>query len=284
MDVIDLFLYNNTSPESYELLMATHNQLIANGHVGHELNIQNYVSLEGTMDNSSIVSLIYEELLKACHEHTLSYYIVCRKDDKLKSYLNLFEFMHYLEHTIDSSTVIYHLNDELEPLEQLLSWVDVFRNDLNTDISDLVLDVTSSLIDNVAELHELKVDVEPVELDVLFHTKIGHLKNMREHTKARLLGVELVKRNLIKTVHSIEELYFKFNKYIYSQDTGARDVALNIISVSILSSNDISSIVSDSRELTNLLYDDVKKTNDIIANIDDILTYTGDLWKTMNTI
>lgn len=284
MDVIDSFLTNNATEEHRDLLMATHNQLISLGYLNHELNIQNYVNVEGSLDNANIVMLVENELLNACHDLALSYFVVCRKEDKIKPYLTLLEFLHYLENTIESDTLLYHLNDELDARDQLLSWVDVFRNDLLTDISDLTLDVMDSLIDNITELHELKVDIVPVEPDMLFQKKLQYLKVLNNFTTRDLLAVLLVKSNTVTTTYTLDEIYHRFNKSIYATDIDVHGTALNVVSMAMMTPNDIGSINYDARTLVSLLYDDVKKANAIVNYIDELLNQTGELCKIMNTI
>lgn len=284
MDSVNVFLTDYATPHRRDLLVDTYDKLVSLGHVDHEINIENFVSLQGSIDTTTIISLIENELLEACHTLALKYYIVCRKEDKLRPYLLLLEVLDYLENTIESTTLIYHNNDELEPIEQFLSWVDVFRNDLSTDISDLILDVMPSLIDNILETHELKVDVEPIEHDEPFHQKIGRLKILRGISSHELLAVKLIKRNEIKNLMSLDLLNRKFNKSVYALDVDPTTTALNVISLAIMSKNDIGSLGHDSKSLTNLLYDDVKKTMSITDNIDRILNQAGDLCKTMNTI
>lgn len=284
MDVIDSFLKDNTTPERHELLMDTYNTLVTLGHVNHELNIQNFVNIEGSLDNSNIVMLVENELLQACHELTISYYIVCRKEQTLKPYLNLFDVLTYLENTIESETLLYHKNDELDAREQFISWVDVFRNDVVNDISDLVLDVMDSLIDNITEHHLLNMDVTAVEPDVLYNTKIQYLKSLRDMSSGNLLAVMLIKKSLLNETYSVQQLYSKYNQYVYAEENDNNILAQNIISLTIMSNNDISLLAHDARTLVNLLYDDVKKTNEVINNIDNLLRRTGDIWKTMNTI
>lgn len=284
MDTIDRFLTDHATPERRDLLMNTYNQLVTLGHVDHEIKIENFVSIQGDIDNSSIVMLIENELLGACHDISLKYFVVCRKEDKLSPYLKLLEFLDYLENTIESDTLIYHHNDELDARDQLLSWVDVFRNDLSTDISDLVLDVMDSLINNLLEIHELKVNIVPVEHDHLFHVKIKCLKALRDLTNRNLLAVLLIKGNQIKSTLSIPELARLFNKSVYALDTDVSDTALNIVSLAVMSPNDVGSLGHDAKTLTNLLYDDVKKTNLLVTQIDQIIDQSGELCKIMNTI
>lgn len=284
MDVIDSFLTNNATEERRDLLMATHNQLISLGYLNHELNIQNYVNVEGSLDNANIVMLVENELLNACHDLALSYFVVCRKEDKIKPYLTLLEFLHYLENTIESATLLYHLNDELDARDQLLSWVDVFRNDMLAEISDLTLDVMDSLIDNITEMHELKVDLTPVEPDLLFQKKLQYLKVLNNFTTRDLVAVLLVKSNTLTTTYSLDEIYRRFSKSIYATDIDTHGTALNIVSMAMMSPNDIGSINYDARTLVSLVYDDVKKANAIVNYIDELLNQTGELCKIMNTI
>lgn len=284
MDDIDLFLNNNTTEERYELLTNTYSQLVAHGYLNHELNIEGYVNRQGTMDNNNIVLLIENELLNACHELTLKYYIVCRRDNNLKPYLDLFEMLHYLNNTIESSTIIHFLNDELDAREQLLEWVEVLRNDLYTNISDLVLDVMDKLIDNISQTHELKMDIENTEPDILFDKKIQYLKALREVVVRDTLAVILIRKKLLTKTYTIDNIVTKYNKYVYASDTDIQDTAINIISLAMMSSNEIGSINYDARTIASKLYDDVKRVNLIINYIDETLNQAGTLCKIMNTI
>lgn len=284
MDIVDSFLVNHTTPEHYELLMSGYNQLISSGYVEHEINIENYVALDGTMDNSTIVMLVENELINACHNLALKYYVVCRKDNKLKPYVTLLSFLDYMENNIESETIIYHENNDLDAREQLLSWVEIFRNDISLDISDLVLDVMDSLIDNILEIHELKVDIEPIEPDEMYYSKIKCLKVLRDNTAKELLAILLVKKNHLTSIMSIDEIANRFRKIIYADDTNPEKTAYNIISLAVMSPNDIGSLGHDARSLVNLIYDDVKKTQVLVSQIDTIMDQSGELCKTMNTI
>lgn len=284
MDVIDKFLTDTAPSERRDLFMSTYNHLVALGHVDHELNIENFVGVQGDVENDVILLLIENELVNACHDLALKYFIVCRKEERVNSYNKLLEFLDYIENTIESETLLYHLNDELDAREQLLTWVDVFRNDLTLDLSDFVLDVMPSLIENITQVHELKVDHEVVEFDELFAKKIQYVKALRQHTVDDLIALTLIRSNLLKTTYDIDVLFSKYANYIYAASKNVSEVANHVISVAMFSPNDMGSINHDAKRLLNLLYDDVKVINIVSTAIDEILNQSGELCKTMNTI
>lgn len=284
MDVIDKFLTDTAPSERRDLFMSTYNHLVALGHVDHELNIENFVGVQGDVENDVILLLIENELVNACHDLALKYFIVCRKEERVNSYNKLLEFLDYIENTIESETLLYHLNDELDAREQLLTWVDVFRNDLTLDLSDFVLDVMPSLIENITQVHELKVDHEVVEFDELFAKKIQYVKALRQHTVDDLIALTLIRSNLLKTTYDIDVLFSKYANYIYAASKNVSEIANHVISVAMFSPNDMGSINHDAKRLLNLLYDDVKVINIVSTAIDEILNQSGELCKTMNTI
>lgn len=284
MDVIDKFLTDTAPVERRDLFMSTYNRLVALGHVDHEINIENFVGVQGDVENDVILLLIESELVNACHDLALKYFIVCRKEERVNPYNKLLEFLQYIEDTIESETVLYHYNDELDARDQFLTWVDVFRNDLTLDLSDFILDVMPSLIENITETHELKVDHEAVEFDELFAKKIKYLKVLREYTIADLISLSLIRSNLLKETYDIETLFSKYAKYIYAASKSPTDIANHVISMAMFTPNDMGSINHDSKRLLNLLYDDVKVVNLVSVTIDDILNQSGELCKTMNTI
>ena len=126
MNILDKFLTDHMPPERRDMFLSTNELLIKLGHVDHELNIDNLVTQYGNIETLSILMLIEDELIKACHNLLLSYFIVCRTETTLPPYLKLLEFLDYIENTIDSETVIYYYNDELSAQEQFMSWVEVF--------------------------------------------------------------------------------------------------------------------------------------------------------------
>lgn len=285
MNLLDKFIKDNTTEERSELLLRTNELLLSLGHHDHELNIDNLAALEGSVETMALLLLIESELLNACDALLLKYYIVCRKDDNLLSYLSLLEFLSYIENTIESSTVIYYYNDELSAEEQLLSWVEVFRPDLEHGISTLILNVMDTLVENIMEIHELKSDVESTEIDEEFIGKLSYIKAVRASTQLDLLPVRLVRDQIIKTTLTIEQIASRFGKSIYSDDT--LDPALtpyNLIGFCTLTSNTVETLAHDSKTLCNLLYTDVTKVNMLTHAIDTLLSPTGDLCKTMNTI
>lgn len=284
MDVIDKFLTDTAPSERRDLFMSTYNHLVALGHVDHELNIENFVGVQGDVENDVILLLIENELVNACHDLALKYFIVCRKEERVNPYNKLLEFLDYIENTIESETLLYHLNDELDAREQLLTWVDVFRNDLTLDLSDFILDVMPSLIENITQVHELKVDHEVVEFDELFAKKIQYVKVLRQHTVDDLIALTLIRSNLLKTTYDIDVLFSKYANYIYAASKNVSEVANHVISVAMFSPNDMGSINHDAKRLLNLLYDDVKVINIVSTAIDEILNQSGELCKTMNTI
>ena len=284
MDVIDKFLTDTAPSERRDLFMSTYNHLVALGHVDHELNIENFVGVQGDVDNDVILLLIENELVNACHDLALKYFIVCRKEERVNPYNKLLEFLDYIENTIESETLLYHLNDELDAREQLLTWVDVFRNDLTLDLSDFILDVMPSLIENITQVHELKVDHEVVEFDELFAKKIQYVKVLRQYTVDDLIALTLIRSNLLKTTYDIDVLFSKYANYIYAASKNVSEVANHVISVAMFSPNDMGSINHDAKRLLNLLYDDVKVINIVSTAIDEILNQSGELCKTMNTI
>ena len=284
MDVIDKFLTDTAPSERRDLFMSTYNHLVALGHVDHELNIENFVGVQGDVENDVILLLIENELVNACHDLALKYFIVCRKEERVNPYNKLLEFLDYIENTIESETLLYHLNDELDAREQLLTWVDVFRNDLTLDLSDFILDVMPSLIENITQVHELKVDHEVVEFDELFAKKIQYVKALRQHTVDDLIALTLIRSNLLKTTYDIDVLFSKYANYIYAASKNASEIANHVISIAMFSPNDMGSINHDAKRLLNLLYDDVKVINIVSTAIDEILNQSGELCKTMNTI
>lgn len=285
MNLTDKFLTEHTTPERRDMLMDTYDLLMTLGHVDHELNIDNLVSLHGSVETVAIVMLIEEELVNACHMLLLSYYIVSRKETSLPPYLLLLRFLSYIENTTESETIIHYHNEELTPLDQFMSWVEVFRNDLLTEIGSLILDVTPSLIENIVQTHELKVDVDIVEFDQSFHTKIKYIKALKEITEYELLPVKLIKNQSISALVNIDEVTSRYNKLVYAEDSLNTEVTpYNIIGLTMLTTNDINSIKADVIFVTNALYVDVKKTNIILSKIDEILDPLGELCKIMNTI
>lgn len=285
MNVVDKFLTDYTTPERRDLFMRTYELLTSLGHVDHELNIENLVSLHGSAETLSILMMIEGELINACHSLLLNYFIVCRHEMTLPPYLTLLEFLSYIENTIESQTIVYYYNEELSADDQFLSWVEVFREDMLVEIGSLILSVTPTLIENIIQMHELKVELEPVEQDVQFDTKIRYLKTLKQCTNHLLLPVALVQKRDITSLHSIEETANRFAKRIYYSDEVTPDATpYNLIGIAILTSSDINALKADVITLINLLYDDVKKTNLIMCKIDEILDPSGDLCKIMNTI
>ena len=285
MNILDKFLTDHMTPERRDMFLSTNELLIKLGHVDHELNIDNLVAQYGNIETLSILMLIEDELIKACHSLLLSYFIVCRTETTLPPYLRVLEFLDYIENTIDSETVIYYYNDELSPQEQFMSWVEVFREDLVVEIGSLVLDVTPTLIENILQTHELKVDVHPIEFDEKFHHKLKYLKALKEVSNYELLGVKLIKSQTISQLHDVSTLVSRFSKLIYTSDSEASDeTAYHILSLCLLSDNEVQSLKADILQMINDLYDDVKKTNLLISQTDAILSPTGELCKIMNTI
>lgn len=285
MSLLDKFIKDNTPEERGEMLLRTNELLLSLGHHDHELNIDNLASLEGSAETISLLMLIESELLAACKSLLLKYFIVCREQDLLLPYLSLLEFLHYIENTIESSTVVYYYNDELSAEDQLLSWVEVFRPDLEHDISTLILDVMDSLIENILQIHELKIDVESVEVDEVFLSKLPYIKLLRNVTNKELLPVRLVKDQVIKTTLTVEQITSRFSKSIYSDDTLDPTITpFNLIGFCMLTNNTIETLAHDTKTLCNVLYTDVPKVSGLIHAIDTILSPTGDLCKTMNTI
>ena len=285
MDTIDKFLTDTAPVERRDLFMSTYNRLVTLGHVDHELNIATFVEHQGNVENDVIILLIENELVNACHDLALKYFIICRKEDRLNPYNHLLEFLDYIENTIESETILYYHNEELDGRDQFLNWVEVFREDLVMELSDFVLDVMPSLIENITETHELKLDHVPVEYDVRFTDKVNRLKLLRKHSNIDSLAMDLVRNNRIKTVLKMDDLFTLFSKDVYQLDDGDHNtLAIHIISLVIMSDNDVGSLNHDSKTLTGLLYDDLKHTNRVTMAIDDILNQTGELCKTMSTI
>lgn len=285
MSLLDKFIKDNTPEERGEMVLRTNELLLSLGHRDHELNIDNLASLEGSAETISLLMLIESELLAACRSLLLKYFIVCREQDLLLPYLSLLEFLHYIENTIESSTVVYYYNDELSAEDQLLSWVEVFRPDLEHDISTLILDVMDTLIENILQIHELKIDVESVEVDEVFLSKLPYIKLLRNVTNKELLPVRLVKDQVIKTTLTVEQITSRFSKSIYSDDTLDSTITpFNLIGFCMLTNNTIETLAHDTKALCNVLYTDVPKVSGLIHAIDTILSPTGDLCKTMNTI
>lgn len=284
MDVIDKFLTDTAPVERRDLFMSTYHQLVALGHVDHELNIENFVGVQGEVENDVIILLIENELVNACHDLALKYFIVCRKEDKLNPYNRLLEFLNYIENTIESDTVIYHHNDELDARDQFLAWVDIFRTDLSLELSDFILDVMPSLIENITEIHELKVDHTPVEYDAAFDNKVKLLKALRSYNIIDPVAMDLIRSNHLTKVETIEAVAVRFSKEVYRCGSDPTDLALHIVSLVIFTPGDMGSLCQDAKRLVNLLYDDVKLTTAITTNIDEMLNQSGALCKTMNTI
>lgn len=285
MNMTDKFLTEHTTPERRDMLMKTYDLLVTLGHVDHELNIDNLVALYGSVETVAIVMLIEEELMNACHMLLLSYFIVCRKETSLPPYLQLLDFLNYIENTIESETIIHFYNEELTALDQFMSWVEVFRNDLLTEIGSLILDITPSLIENIIQTHELKVDVEVVEFDQTFHDKIKYLKSLKEISPYELLPIKLIKSQTIKSLMNLDDISAQYNKLVYSEDAhNSEATPFNIVGLAMLSFNDINSLKADIIVLINALYDDLKKTTLIMREIDKILDPSGELCKIMNTI
>lgn len=285
MDLMDSFISENTTPTRRDLLMHANELLITLGYTDHELDIENVIGVQGSLDNSIIVSIIENDLLVACEKLALKYFIVTRQDNDIRPYIHLFDFLSYLENTIDSETLLHYYNEELSALDQFNSWVDVFRTDLSTQISDLVLDVMPSLIENIVQSHELKVEHVPIERDEKFHSKIRCLKHLRSKTAIELLAIRLVKDNKLKTLLSVEDMAERFKRALYALNSASpQDTTLHLLSIVIMTTGDVSALCVDAKKLLHILYDDLTLTNKLSQEIDEYYRLTGELCEIMSTI
>lgn len=285
MDIIDSFLNDNATPERYELLMDAQQLLTSTGSFDHEHEIEEYIAAQGDVENSTILMQIESVVLESLRHTTLNYHLVCRDVDSIIPYLTLIKFLTYIETSIESDSILYYINDELDPMEQLLEWVEILQPENLTEISDLLLTVTSTLITNITEIHELRSDIEPVEYDLEFHLRIKALKLLPHPALDKLIGIKLVRINTIKRVMTTEDLNRLYSKLVYAEDTIDSTITpYHIISLAIFSDSKTTSLAYQAKELTNLMYDNVVKVSTITHTIDVILKEAAELCKTMNTI
>lgn len=285
MNPLDKFLNDNMVVERAQLLIHVNELLIKLGHHDHVHNIDNLLPLHGNVETMQVLMLIESELIQACHSLSLMYHVVCRREYNVLPYLSLLQFLDYIENTVESETVIYYYNEELTPEEQLLSWVEVFRVDLEFDISTLILDVMPTLIDNIIQIHELRVDVVPVEYNEDFHNKLKFVKVLKNSTVNTILPVKLIQDQIITNTLTVEQIYKQFATMIYSNDAiDSSFTAINIVGFCLITNDTVDNVRNNSHNLTNMLYSDVKKVNILINKIDEVLNPTGELCKTMNTI
>lgn len=279
MDELNAFLEDFVPDERRELIEQALDILEENNYQDHQFAIQEAVSYLGSIETTDITYRIETVVRQSLQHLLLFHYIRIDDNQNLMTILELFAFLELLEYSLESEVIVYYHNTELEPKDQMLSWLEFFDPSFAEKFDEMVLDVRETLINNIVELHNNKIGIEEMEYDGEFHHRLKLYKDT--YSRKPEIGVyvhQMLKNNRITKRMNQEDLYKLFKEIVYrNQDVPS--IGVGLLGVCLFANVKLETLRDTTNSLAKNLFVDIEKLTVIDADIGNFLRTENDLCK-----
>lgn len=278
MEFIDDVMGRLAVPEFAQLVKNINISFEQHGFVDHISELEPLETQEGVLENQIIVdnvmSIYHSNLLKLLN----NLYIDVHEEADIYQLKDLLETVSMLEFSVDSEAIIYTYDADLEPLEQLLEWIEVILPERKNLIEETVTNVGETLINNAHTLHELKVPLQSEEVDPLIKDKIQILKFLKStFPDIQILALNLVKEKGFKYFFSQDEILSTFSEAIKEQENKPVYVALQLLGLATLLEGPCDAHGETAKQLAENFFQSPMTIMNINDNIVKLINKHGEL-------
>lgn len=190
MEIVLEFLSVKAVPEHYHLIKELNILFESQGYTNHEEALTELEYDIGAIDDIIVVDKILAIYKQHLIKLLLKMFIVVYEEISIYQLKDILETMILIEKSIESELILSLYKEENTPTVQLIEWIIALAEDKTLLFEDYVIEVNESLIENIVDLHELRVPLEPEELDPKIPLHLSFIKS--------LLNSEIVKPTLVK--------------------------------------------------------------------------------------
>lgn len=278
MEFIDDVMSRLAIPEFAQLVKNINISFEQHGFVDHISELEPLETQEGILENQIIVdtvmSIYRTNLLKLLN----NLYIDVHEEADIYQLKDLLETVSMLEFSVESEAIIYTYDADLEPLEQLLEWIEVILPERKNLIEETVTNVGETLINNVHTLHELKVPLQSEEVDPLIKDKIQILKFLKStFPDIQILALNLVKEKGFKYFFSQDEILSTFSEVIKEQENKPVYVTLQLLGLATLLEGPCDTHGETAKQLAENFFQSPMTIMNINDNIVKLINKHGEL-------
>lgn len=241
METIHDFMGEKAIPEHFVLIKELDVLFESQGYVTHEESLAEIGYDIGVIDDVIVVDKILNTYKQHLNKLLLKMFVVTYEDATVYQLKDILETLIQLEKTIESETIVSSHREENGPITQLIEWVTIIDESKVTLFEDLVLEVSESLIENIFELHELRVPLEPIEIDPKIPIRISFIKKMvssiEDKTTYPLLVLDYIKKYGFKDFADKETLSAVFGSQLRANPVTSmnlRRIATDILAICLL--------------------------------------------------
>lgn len=269
MEFIERIMSRCAVPEFAEVVSDINKLFEKHGYEDHVLDYEYLEGIESTVENQFLVDSVMGLTARHGRNLLLKMFIVVDKDLNIFLIRDILEVLDSIENSVESESIIHLVNEELEPKDQLLEWVNLLVSEKADLISEHILDVRTNIIENIVSMHELRVPLETEEVDSVIKTKITQLKNLRNIlVKSSCIAIERVKEKGFKKYLSEEDILNEYTEFFNDNANELIKVSQELIGLSILMEGDPKETTLTAKRLAESFYKDpmyVIKVHDAIT-------------------
>lgn len=270
MEFIERIMTRCAVPEFAEVVIDINKLFTKHGYEDHVLDYEYLEGIEDTVENQFLVDSVMGLTARHGRNLLLKMFIVVDKDLNIFFIRDILEVLDTIENSVESESIIHLVNEELEPKDQLLEWVNLLVSEKVDLLAEHIYDVRTNVIENIISMHELRVPVEIEEVDEVIKTKIVQLKNLRAVlSKSTCLAIERVKEKGFKDYCSEETILNEYSLFFNENFNEMMMISQELIGLSILMEGDPKETTLTAKRLAEAFYKDpmyVIKLHDIITD------------------
>lgn len=270
MEFIERIMTRCAVPEFAEVVIDINKMFTKHGYEDHVLDYEYLEGIEDTVENQFLVDSVMGLTARHGRNLLLKMFIVVDKDLNIFLIRDILEVLDTIENSVESEAIIHLVNEELEPKDQLLEWVNLLISEKAELLAEHIYDVRTNIIENIISMHELRVPVEIEEVDELIKTKIIQLKNLRSLlSKNTCLAIERVREKGFKDYCSEDTILNEYTLFFNENSNEVLKVAQELVGLAILMEGDPKETTLTAKRLTESFYKDpmyVIKVHDVITD------------------
>lgn len=270
MEFIERIMTRCAVPEFAEVVIDINKMFTKHGYEDHVLDYEYLEGIEDTVENQFLVDSVMGLTARHGRNLLLKMFIVVDKDLNIFLIRDILEVLDTIENSVESEAIIHLVNEELEPKDQLLEWVNLLISEKAELLAEHIYDVRTNIIENIISMHELRVPVEIEEVDELIKTKIIQLKNLRSLlSKNTCLAIERVREKGFKDYCSEDTILNEYTLFFNENSNEVLKVAQELVGLAILMKGDPKETTLTAKRLTESFYKDpmyVIKVHDVITD------------------
>lgn len=241
METILEFMSEKAIPEHVILIIELNNLFNDYGYIAHEESLNELKYGFGVLDDVINVDRILNTYKQHLIKLLSNLFIVVYEEITIYQLKDMVLTLLQLEKSIESQSILSLYQEDNIPIQQLLDWVQFIDESKLSLFEDYILEVSESLIENIVELHELRVPLEPLEVNPKIPIRIALLKKLIKQSNSDipkpLLVLDHIKKYGFKEFVDKETLSAKFGTLLRAKpitNKNLKDITLEVLAICLL--------------------------------------------------